>query len=318
MAKNDALEKEKTWPNFTLWGKECLAIDAIEKKDPSKVFGLEAGLYVIATPIGNLGDITLRALWALSQVDLVLCEDTRVSGKLLSCFGISKPLLSCHEHNEGHRQKDLFARLANGGSIALISDAGMPLIADPGYRLVSACRQAGHMVTVLPGASAAITAMASAGLPTDRFLFIGFLPNKKGARCKELKALQTTTATLIFYESPHRLAATLEDMATVFDPSRRVVIARELTKLHETHKSGTLAELSTYYKERNKPKGEIVLMLAPATQSKKMVNWPEILEKYLKTMSLRDAVAETANFTGATKKEVYQKALQLTQNAQND
>ena len=313
MEKNDGCAKETTWPDFSLWGSRTLSLDVKEKEDSSKDAELASGLYIVATPIGNLGDITLRALWTLQQTDLILCEDTRVSRKLLNAFGISKPLLSCHEHNEESREKEVLARLENGEAIALISDAGTPLIADPGYRLVCACREQGYRTMVIPGPSAVITGLAGAGLPTDRFLFVGFLPSKKAARRKELEALKVYSATLVFYESPHRIKATLSDMIEQFGPHHPAAIARELTKLYETHIKGTLQDLLTRYENGEIAKGEFVLMLGPCQAPQEETNWQEYLENLLKTMSLRDAVADTVATMGVAKKLVYTAALELSQ-----
>ncbi|MGE0109396.1 MAG: 16S rRNA (cytidine(1402)-2'-O)-methyltransferase [Bdellovibrionales bacterium] len=311
MVRSDEQIEQKTWPDFALWGKHCLQENAIEKKDASKVLGLNSGLYIVATPIGNLGDITLRALWTLQEADLILCEDTRVSGKLLNSFGLKKPLLSCHEHNEEAREQEVLSRLAKGESLALISDAGMPLIADPGYRLVRACREAGFMVTIIPGANAALTALAGSGLPTNSFLSSGFLPHKSGARQKELEALSHNAACLVFYESPHRLMASLKDMSDCFGKERRAVVARELTKRYETFHEGCLADLCNYFETTGAPKGEMVLVVAPEDAPAEDESWEEVLENCLKTMSLRDAVVETVEATGISKKTVYQKALEL-------
>ncbi len=312
MARTD--EKKKTWPTFTSWISRLW--HAIEEETLSKPLALESGLYLVSTPIGNLGDITLRALWALRQADAILCEDTRVSGKLLQLYGIEKKrLISCHDHNEAARTKDVVARLQKGEALVLISDAGTPLIADPGYKLVQACRENGHAVFAVPGASALLTALTSAGLPTDRFLFVGFLPNKKTARCKEIEELNGThNTTLIFYESPQRLAATLADMCALFGPPRRAVIARELTKLYEESRGGTLEELALHYKEAPTPKGEVVILVAPTEESASVPeNWEETLRTALQTMSLRDAVEALTKATGLKKSLVYQKALFFSQ-----
>ncbi|HBM90929.1 MAG TPA: 16S rRNA (cytidine(1402)-2'-O)-methyltransferase [Rhodospirillaceae bacterium] len=307
-------EKKKTWPAFASWSSRLG--HAIEEEASSKPLALESGLYLVATPIGNLGDITLRALWVLKQADVILCEDTRVSGKLLQLYGIEKKrLISCHDHNEAGRTKDVLARLQKGEALALVSDAGTPLLADPGYKLVQACHEKGHAVFAVPGASALLAALTSAGLPTDRFLFVGFLPNKKTARRKEIEALQTIyETTLVFYESPQRLAATLSDMSARFGASRKAVIVRELTKLYEEKREGTLEELALHYEEAPAPKGEIVILVAPAPQSDAVPeNWEEMLRTALQTMSLRDAVETLTKATGLKKSLVYQKALFFSQ-----
>lgn len=267
-----------------------------------------------AVPIGNLGDISLRALWLLSRADLILCEDTRVTGALLHAYGLKKPLLSCHDHNEDDRIQDVLARLARGESLALVSDAGTPLLSDPGFRLVRACREAGYAVAALPGASALLTALASAGLPTDRFLFAGFLPAKKSARRKEIEALAAASATLIFYESPQRLAETLKDLAALLGGGRRAAIARELTKLFEETRLGTLDELAAFYAQAETPRGEIVLLVAADDKAGEETPDRDIdalLRRVLTQMSLKDAVAAVADATGAKKGEIYKRALAL-------
>ena len=206
-------------------------------------------LYIVATPIGNLEDITLRALRVLREVDWIACEDTRQTRKLLEHFGIAKPMVSYHEHNESGRAAELVERLTRGGSGALVSDAGTPLISDPGYRLVQAAIAAAIPVVPIPGASAAVSALSAAGLPTDAFRFCGFLPPKSSQRRKTLEQLKPETGTLIFYETPHRILEALEDVAAVMG-SRPVVVARELTKLHEEFLRGTAAECA-----RNWPRG---------------------------------------------------------------
>jgi 16S rRNA (cytidine1402-2'-O)-methyltransferase len=269
-----------------------------------------AGLYVIATPIGHLGDITLRALAILSQADVIACEDTRNSGVLLQAFGIKKPTFSYHDHNEEARGPEILQRLAQGEVVALISDAGMPAIADPGFKLVRDCRAAGFAVTVVPGANAAVTAMAGSGLPTDQFYFAGFLPPKSAARKKDLTVLKPIMATLIFYESPQRLAASLADIAEVLGAERPAVVARELTKFYEEMRRGTTGELAAHYAQ-NEAKGEIVILVGKAT-SDDVVDIDAVLTERLQKLSVRDAVVEVAEMTGIAKKEVYARALALT------
>jgi len=273
---------------------------------------LAPGLYIVATPIGHLGDISLRALVTLSSVDRVACEDTRLTGLLLARYGIKKSLLSYHDHNADEKRLTLIKYLEAGEAIALVSDAGMPLIADPGYKLVRMCREEGYEVTVIPGANAALTALAGSGLPTDRFLFVGFLPAKKAARQNALKELQLPSATLIFYEAPQRLAASLEDMVAIFGGECQAVIARELTKLYEETRRGSLLELVRYYSE-NSPKGEIVIILSPRHEVLlKNHDVEALLKEQLKTSSLRDAVAAITEMTGLKKGDVYKQALALT------
>ena len=271
-----------------------------------------AGLYLVATPIGNLGDITLRALAILAQADVIACEDTRNSGVLLNAFGIKKPTFSYHDHNAETRLPEILRRLAAGEVVALVSDAGMPAIADPGFKLVRACREAGFQVTVLPGANAALTALAGSGLPTDHFFFAGFLSPKTTARKKEILALKPLVATLLFYESPQRLAASLGEMAEIFGVDRPAVVARELSKLFEETRRGTLGELATFYKDVA-VKGEIVRLVGkPLEPTQNADDTDPLLQERLKDLSLRDAVAEVAEMTGLPKKEIYARALALT------
>jgi len=274
---------------------------------------LPAGLYIVATPIGHRGDITMRALITLAQADMIACEDTRTSGSLLSGYGIPhKKLLSYHDHNEDGRKLEIMRHIESGLAIALISDAGMPLIADPGYRLVHACREQGLSVTVIPGANAALTAMAGSGLPTDHFYFAGFLPNKTTARQKTLVAVAQIPATLVFYEAPQRLAASLRDMAAVFGATRHAVVSRELTKLFEETRRGTLTELADYY-GANEVKGEIVILVAPAdVNDTPAFDLDTLLREHMQKLSLRDAVATVCDITGLKKSDVYARALQLS------
>lgn len=292
------------------------------------------GLYVVPTPIGNRGDITLRALLTLASVDGILCEDTRVTGGLLHGYGIKQPLLALHDHNESARIDTVLQRLATGENLALVSDAGMPLIADPGFKLIRAVRQAGHDVTVLPGPSAFVTALAGCGLPTDRFAFHGFVPAKAEARGKflveaggqrheargsgsEADPYYTPSpvprpSTLIFYETAPRLVASLTAMAEIFGATRDAVVARELSKLFEDYRSGPLAELAEYY-EAHPAKGEIVILIAPPpADAGPAVDLDALLREALKTHTLRDAVALVAKATGIKKNEVYQRALTLS------
>ena len=308
-------KKKKSLPDFAAWGKECL--ERSEKDDASKLLAPEPALYVVATPIGNLGDITLRALWVLSQADAILCEDTRVSGGLLNMYGIKKPLISCHDHNEEARIADVLARLAQGQTLALVSDAGTPTISDPGFKLVRACREAGQTVVALPGANAALTALASAGLPTDRFLFVGFLPAKSAARRAALAEIENVRATLVFYESAQRLGKTLADLAAVLSGGRQAAVARELTKLYEEAQVATLDELSAHYESAETPKGEVVILVEGAALSGgATVTNADIdaaLRTALKTMSVRDAATAVSAALGLKKKDVYQRALGLEQ-----
>ncbi|GAA5194353.1 16S rRNA (cytidine(1402)-2'-O)-methyltransferase [Ferrimonas gelatinilytica] len=225
---------------------------------------VSAVLYIVPTPIGNLGDITQRALEVLESVALICCEDTRHSGKLLSHFGISTKTMALHDHNERQRAASIIHRLDAGESVALISDAGTPLISDPGYHLVTQVREAGHQVVPLPGACAATTALCAAGLPSDRFAFEGFLPAKSKARQERLQSLAEEPRTLIFYESPRRVLDTLADLIVAMGAERPVVLARELTKSFETIHGAPAAELKAWLEEdENRTRGEMVMMVGP-------------------------------------------------------
>jgi len=267
---------------------------------------------VIATPIGNLGDISLRALWVLRQVDRIACEDTRHSGLLLNQYGIKKPLLSYHDHNADKARPALLAHIKAGESIALISDAGLPLLADPGFKLVRACIEAAYAVTVIPGANAALTALVGAGLPADQFYFAGFLPPKMAARQKAIETLESVPATLVFYEAPQRLAETLIDLAKILGAARRGAVARELTKLFEETRRGTLGELADYYRTQD-IKGEIVILVGRSEKkaTTTLAVLDEALRENLQTQTLRDAVTSVSAATGVKKSEVYARALWL-------
>ncbi|MCB1827043.1 MAG: 16S rRNA (cytidine(1402)-2'-O)-methyltransferase [Coxiellaceae bacterium] len=279
----------------------------------------EAVLYVVATPIGNRDDLSLRAIEILKSVDVIAAEDTRHSKRLLEYHQIKTPLLSLHEHNESQRLASLLARLEQGQNLALISDAGTPLISDPGYRLVSAVREKSFRVVPVPGACAAITALCASGLPTDRFVFEGFLPVKRGARQKHLKSLLRETRTLIFYESTHRIVDTLEDMLSVFGAGRRGVIARELTKSFETIHEGAFDELLIWIKQdQNQQKGEFVVLVDGASDEENSVEEAEVrrlLSILLKEMPLKQAVAIATDITQGQRKSLYQLALELKNNS---
>jgi len=292
-------------PDYPLLGRKLL--EASENDVACKPL---PGLYIVATPIGNLGDISLRALVILAHADMIACEDTRNSGVLLNAFGIKKPTFSFHDHNEQSRTADILRRLAAGEVIALISDAGMPVIADPGFKLVRACREAGTPVTVIPGANAAVTAMAGSGLPTDQFYFVGFLPPKSVARKKEILSFKQSAATLIFYEAPQRLAESLADMAEILGSDRPAVVARELTKFYEEMRFGTLRELAAHYTV-HEARGEIVILVSKSDDEEKTVDIDVLLRERLQKLSVRDAVAEVAEMTGEKKKEIYARALVL-------
>jgi 16S rRNA (cytidine1402-2'-O)-methyltransferase len=232
---------------------------------------LAPGLYLVATPIGNLGDITLRALDILKRVDRIACEDTRQTQKLLNHFEIATPTVSCHQHNERHRAAELIEALKAGGRIALVSDAGMPGISDPGGWLVPEAIAAGVPVIPIPGANAALSALIASGLPTDEFHFIGFLPEKAGARRTRLEDLAAapheTSQTLIFYEAPHRILDTLADIASIWGPALRIVAARELTKIHEEFLRGAVAEIRANLAARDRIRGEFVLLIETPAQT---------------------------------------------------
>jgi 16S rRNA (cytidine1402-2'-O)-methyltransferase len=270
------------------------------------------GLYVVATPIGNLSDITLRALTTLSGAELIACEDTRVTRKLLDRYAIATPLTPYHDHNATTARPKLLRRLAAGGAIALVSDAGTPLISDPGYKLVRAAQEAGYAVTALPGASASLAALAVAGLPTDQFFFAGFLPPKQTARRMRIAELARIPATLVLFETGPRLTATLLDLAAGFG-YREAALCRELTKLHEEVRRGDLAALAQQT-GASEIRGEIVLVVAPpaASPRPRQGDTDLLLRQALARASLKDAVGEVASATGLPRRELYQRALVLT------
>ncbi|WP_417665828.1 16S rRNA (cytidine(1402)-2'-O)-methyltransferase [Pseudidiomarina sp.] len=271
-------------------------------------------LFIVPTPIGNLGDITERALNVLRDCDAIAAEDTRHSGQLLQHLGIRKEMFALHEHNERQRASQVIERLQHGDNIALISDAGTPLISDPGYVLVQQCREAGVTVTALPGACAFVTALSGAGLPTDRFTFEGFLPAKPQQRRKRLQELVGETRTLVFYESPHRIADTLADMVSEIGADRPLVMARELTKQFETYLSGSIAEVQQrVIDDSNQQRGEIVLILGGAEElAAEDVNPAAMktLNLLRKELPLKKAAALAAEIHGARKNTLYQLALE--------
>lgn len=274
---------------------------------------LAAGLYLVSTPIGNLGDVSLRALAVLARAPLIAAEDTRHSKKLLSHFGIATQLTPYHEHNAERERPKLLARVRAGYAVALISDAGTPLVSDPGYKLVRDALDEGLMVTSIPGPSAALAALTSAGLPTDSFLFAGFLPPKAGPRQARLAALKDIPATLVVFETPPRLAKSLSDMADVLGP-RDAVVARELTKLHETTLRGTLETLAKDIAIA-KPKGEAVVVIAPPSAEETGVSDTRIvaeLEAALESQTFRDAVRDVTEALNVKRSRVYELGLSLT------
>jgi 16S rRNA (cytidine1402-2'-O)-methyltransferase len=274
-------------------------------------------LFVVATPIGHRGDLTARAREILGSVDLVAAEDTRHTGAFLAQLGIQVALVALHEHNEGERAAELVARLKDGSRIALVSDAGTPLVSDPGYRLVAAAAAAGLAVVPVPGACAAIAALSVAGLPTDRFSFEGFLPARSSARRARLETLAADARTLVFYEAPHRLAETLADLVATFGPERPAVLARELTKVHETVYRQPLGALAaTAASDPNVVRGEAVLVVAgaPATAAAAAID-PARLDRLLRGLlaglPLSQAVDLAAEATGERRNRVYERALEL-------
>ncbi len=268
----------------------------------------------MATPIGNLADISLRALDVLAQADLVACEDTRTTRKLLAAHGIAAKLTAYHEHNAARVRPRLMERLECGEAVALVSDAGTPLISDPGYKLVAAAAAAGLVVTAVPGASAGLAALIVSGLPSDRFFFAGFLPNKSTARRRALAELAPLQASLMIYESARRLPGALADMAEVLGP-RPAAVARELTKLHEEVRRGTLSELAEHYGSAGAPKGEVVVVVGPPGPGAEAAPDVEALDARLRAAlrhaSLRDAVAAVAEASGLPRKRIYARALEL-------
>ena len=296
--------------------------DSIEPVRPSRTFHigdatlpaatLGPGLYVVATPIGNLADVTLRALAILAGADAILAEDTRVSRTLLQRYGIERPLAPYHEHNASKARPRALERIAEGQALALISDAGTPLISDPGYKLVAEAIELGFAVVAAPGASAALTALCVAGLPTDRFYFEGFLPPRSPARRERLNALAAVPGSLIFYESAGRLAGTLADLAAELGP-RPAAVARELTKLHEEVKRGALDKLAAEYISGEPPKGEIVIVVGAAEERAAVSEAAldqEIAEQ-LVNLSVKDAAASVAAKHGLPRRQIYARALAL-------
>ncbi len=271
-------------------------------------------LYVAATPIGNVGDITLRALHVLSIVDAVACEDTRNTGHLLTRYGLSKTLIAAHEHNEREVADKLITRLQAGERIALVSDAGTPAVSDPGARIVDAVRAAGLRVLPLPGASAAVTALSAAGLVNDRFYFVGFLPAKAKQRDTALSHLRGIAATLVFYEAPHRIVDTVHALSAAFEPARHIVFARELTKLFEEIHRCPLSEAAAWVMaDANRQKGEFVVLVegAPAAVDHDDMEAGRILSILLAECSVKQAAALAAQITGQKKNALYELALRL-------
>ncbi len=279
-------------------------------KGPEPQAPLPAGLYVTATPIGNLGDLTLRARDILGRVDLVLAEDTRVTAKLLAAYGLKPRVERYDDHADDSRTEQVLARIAAGGRVALVSDAGTPLVSDPGYRLVKAAVEQGLLVTPVPGPSAALAALSISGLPTDRFLFAGFPPPKSVARRAFFEELAPVRATLVFYESGPRLSDSLADMAAVLGP-RPAMMARELTKLYETAVRGALPDLAADPRCQS-PKGEIVVVVGPGeTRAASAADADQALREALERESPAAAAAEVAKALGLSRRDLYRRALEL-------
>lgn len=267
-------------------------------------------LYLVGTPIGNLEDITLRAIRTLKEVDLIAAEDTRRTGKLLQHLQIDTPQISYHEHNHNSRIEDLLARLRQGIKIALVTDAGMPSISDPGVKLVQAVIAAGITVIPIPGGTAVISALAASGLSTDRFIFEGFLPPKEKQRQARLRLLCSETRTVVFYEAPHRIVKTLKDLATVVEAEREIVLARELTKIHEEFWRGSIGEAIALYSQQRQPKGEYTLVLKGAAETNLIMSEAELkmeLQQLLNQgMTRSQASGHLAKLTNLSRREIYQ------------
>jgi 16S rRNA (cytidine1402-2'-O)-methyltransferase len=275
-------------------------------------------LVLVATPIGNLGDVSARALETLRTADVIACEDTRVTGNLLAKFGIRRQVVPYHDHNAARMRPQLLDRLSRGETVALVSDAGTPLISDPGYKLVREASEAGLTVTAIPGASAPIMALILSGLPSDRFLFAGFLPPKSGARRTVLAELRNVPATLLLFETGPRLADSLADCHQVLG-DRPAAVARELTKLHEEVRRGALSELARHYQEAGPPKGEIVLVIGPPeTSTEAPMDVDAALTVALERMGVKEAATAVAAASGLPRREIYARALALTGRRQAD
>jgi len=277
------------------------------------------GLYLVATPIGNLGDITLRALETLAGVDVIACEDTRITRRLTERFDITATLWQYHEHNAAQARPQILQKLSQGASIALVSDAGTPLISDPGFKLVREACAAGHNVVALPGPSSVLTALAVAGLPTDRFFFEGFLPSKQGARRARLAELSRIDATLVLFESGNRVQEALQDLAAAMG-DREAAICRELTKLHEEIRRAPLNELAAEAGALE-TRGEFVLVIGPPPAdalAMSAADLDELLREMLRQTSVKDAVAQTVELTGRPRREIYARALELSKQSAAD
>ena len=279
---------------------------------PDPQVNLAAGLHVVATPIGNMRDVTLRALDVLAAVDLIACEDTRITSRLLQRYGITTPMVAHHEHNAAQIRPQLLAALDKGEKVALVSDAGTPLISDPGYRLVREAAEQGHRVIPVPGASATLAALSAAGLPTDRFLFVGFLPEKQGAREKTLQSLAGEQATLVLYEAARRLPAAIKDMAAAL-PGREVVVAREITKRFEEFMRGDIQTVCDHYQRAGPPKGEVVVLLGPPpAEVAGAADLDAAILAIVDDVGVKHTASAIAALSGRSRKEIYARALELT------
>ncbi|MGD1700755.1 16S rRNA (cytidine(1402)-2'-O)-methyltransferase [Dapis sp. BLCC M229] len=271
-------------------------------------------LYIVGTPIGNLEDTTFRAVQTLQKVDLIAAEDTRHTGKLLQHFQIQTPQLSYHQHNEQSRIPELIEKLSQGKTIALVTDAGMPGISDPGYELVKACVEANISVVPIPGVTASITALSASGLPTNKFIFIGFLPTKIKLREEQLEKLSNSLETIVLYESPYRLLQTLEDLAKILGRDRKIVLARELTKLHEEFWRGTVGQAIIYY-QNNQPKGEFTIVIAGAEPELPVLSEDtikqELQELFAQGISRSQASRQLAQKINLSRRKIYQIALKI-------
>lgn len=281
--------------------------DTTQQSTASKV---TAGLYITATPIGNIKDLTLRALDVLKSVDVIACEDTRTTQKLLSHYGIHTKVIPYHDHSTEQTREHILRRIEQGESVALVSDAGTPLISDPGYKLVRMAQERNLAVTTLPGASSVLAALTLSGLPTNRFLFEGFLPPRQQARIKVLIPLKPLPATLVFFEAARRLTETLEDMLAVFG-NREVAVVREITKFFEETRRAPLQELLPHYQQQGDPKGEVVIVVAPPEEQADENTLDDALAKALLTMSVKEAAQFVSAQTGLPKKQVYARALEM-------
>ena len=280
---------------------------------------LPPGLWLVATPIGHADDITLRAIDILGRADVLTCEDTRRTRKLMDIHGISRsgrPMIAYHDRNGAARRPAILQLLDQGKSVAYASDAGTPMIADPGYRLVEAARAAGHPVHVAPGASSVLAALCLAGLPTDRFLFAGFLPQRQAARRRAAANLAGITTTLVWFESPRRLGESLADLAEALGPERKAAVVREITKLHEETLTATLGELADHWTDAPPPKGEIVLVVGPPSRSAAVPEGAELdamIRAALAKGSVKDAASAVAEATGLGRRDIYRRAVELAE-----